>query len=203
MTRCHSRTLIATLALLARAPGAAEDGPVSRLIESMVSVNGCEIIPQDDYVLVAGPTKDRSLIQTKKRFRPPFVVRLVAKTDSTNLRLYYNAGMVILNWEVQKTQLRVHDPVTDEPRGVRGRGYVSPHEWHDIIWEVRPDGMRLVIDDGERFHAVGDYADLDAPVGIGPAFGSVLSLGSLDVVPLKGKEQVERSSRRPVPEGRR
>jgi len=151
---------------------------------SMVRVNGCEVVRQNESVILTSPTHDRSLVQTADAFRPPFVVRLKAKTDSTNLRLYYNAGMVIFNWEVRKTELRVHDPLTDRQTGSPSKGYITPNEWHDIVWEIKPEGMQVSVDGEERFRGTGDYSGIDAPVGLGPAFGSVVSVQSCVIDPL-------------------
>src|SRR5580658_10087818 len=41
-------------------------------------------------------------------FRPPVEITIVAKTDSTNLRIGYAADQVIFNWEENLDQLRVN-----------------------------------------------------------------------------------------------
>ena len=160
-------------------PAAPAVAPVS--MDSMISVNGCLMTPAGGLVLLSSPLPDRALVQTPAKFRPPFSVRLRAATDSTNLRVYYNAGMVILNWEVRQDEFRAHDPLTSQPYAVRGKGWIKPGELHTIVWEVRPDGMSLSVDGETRFSAPGDYANINAPIGIGPAFGSVVSVESFEV----------------------
>jgi hypothetical protein len=153
---------------------AAELGP-----RDLAQVNGCQMVERDGAFVLSSPTNDRSLVQTEKAFSPPLVVRLRARTDSNNIRLYYNAGMVIFNWECAPEQLRVHDPLTDNIKPVPEKGYVTPGEWHDITWEIEPAWMRITLDDELRYEGPGNYADIEAPIGVGPAFGSVVSVESL------------------------
>lgn len=145
-------------------------------------VGGCQMTREGAVVKLSAPTSDRSLVQTSFEFQPPFVVMMRATTDSTNLRLYYNAGMVIFNWECNQQELRVHDPVTNATYSAPGKGYFEPGQMHDITWEVRHDGMRVLVDGEERFSAPGDYLDLSAPVGIGPAFGSTVCIEWFEVL---------------------
>jgi hypothetical protein len=152
-----------------------------------VRVWGCELIKQENVIILKGPDGDRAQILTTKEHEPPFALRVKAKTDSKNLRLYYNMGIVILNWEGNENELRIHDPVTSEIMGVNDQGRIEPDKYHDIAWEVYPDGMRVLVDGKERARRPGDYAKLKAPLGIGPAFGSVITVESFRVEALKGK----------------
>ena len=113
--------------------------------------------------------------------RPPFTLKTVAKTDSTNLRLYWHLGTVIFNWECSVRQLRIHAPDTGRNIGVDGKGFITANEWHDIHWEIRPASMRLVVDGELRFEGEGNWGQIQAPVGIGPCFGSTVTVRSLVV----------------------
>ena len=44
---------------------------------------------------------------SRQAYRPPIEITVVAKTDSTNLRLGYAAEQIIFNWEMNPSQLRV------------------------------------------------------------------------------------------------
>lgn len=160
---------------------AAERSAAAQFKSSMVSVNGCRMTERDGAVVLSSPAEDDSFFQTRRKFRPPFVVRMRATTDSTNLRLYYSAGMVIFNWEVNRTELRVHDPATGRITALRGRGHISPNVWHDIVWTVEPDWMTISVDGDVRYGGAGDYAGVEAPVGIGCAFGSKVSAESFAI----------------------
>lgn len=151
------------------------------LMDLVTIVNGCVMTREGSVVRLSSPTNDRSLVQTSAKFSPPFTVRLRAKTDSTNLRLYYNAGLVIFNWERRQDELRVHDPLTDKIKALSGKGYIEPGQWHDIVWDIQPDGMSISVDGEERLSVPGNYRHIDAPIGIGQAFSSVVSIESFEV----------------------
>ena len=106
--------------------------PKSQDFPQFVSVNECEMVRNKKVVILKAPNGDRSRILTKKEYAPPFALRIKAKTDSKNLRLYYKAGIVIFNWELKEDELRIHDPATGEQMGVEGKGYIEPDKWHDI-----------------------------------------------------------------------
>ena len=91
--------------------------PKSQDFPQFVSVNECEMVRNKKVVILKAPNGDRSRILTKKEYAPPFALRIKAKTDSKNLRLYYKAGIVIFNWELKEDELRIHDPATGEQMG--------------------------------------------------------------------------------------
>jgi hypothetical protein len=152
-----------------------------------VRVWGCEVVRDKEGLILKAPDGDRSQILTVKEHTPPFALRIKAKTDSKNLRLYYDNGVVIFNWEGNENELRIHDPLTGEQMGIEDKGRIEPNEWHEITWEVYPDGMRVLLKGKELARKLGDYADLKASTGIGPAFGSVITVESFRVEALKGK----------------
>jgi hypothetical protein len=84
------------------------------LLSSMIPFMGCVIVRTPDGVQLTGASRDHmmAVALTCKSFRPPFTVKTVAKTDSTNLRLYWHVGEVIFNWECSIRRLKVHDPST-------------------------------------------------------------------------------------------
>ncbi len=153
----------------------------------LVRTWGCEVIKQENTIVLKGPDDDRAQVLTAKEHKPPFVLRVKAKTDSTNLRLYYNAGVLIFNWEVNEDELRFHDPATNEVIGVDNQGKIEPNVYHDIAWEMYPNGMRVLVDGKERARRYGNFEKLEAAVGIGPAWGSVIAMNSFRVEALKGK----------------
>ena len=152
----------------------------------LARVGGCQIVHRHGQMRLLAPTEGRSLVQTMEEYRPPFALRVRAKTDSTNVRLYYNAGMVILNWEVRPSELRFHDPVNDRVSAFPGKGAIEVGKCYDICWEIYPDGTRLLVNGKEVMRKSAEYGNLRAPVGIGPAFGSVLTVESFHVEPLQG-----------------
>lgn len=164
-------------------PGQADDFP------EFAPVSGCDLVKQDKVIILKGARGDQARLLTKTEYAPPFALHVKAKTDSKNLRLYYSKGVVIFNWEGREDELRLHDPENGGGvgMGVPGQGKIEPGKYHDIVWEVYPDGMRVLVNGKERGRMVGNYEKLKAPVGIGPAFGSVITTESFRVEALKGK----------------
>ena len=118
---------------------------------------------------------------TCKSFRPPFTIKTVAKTDSTNLRLYWHVGEVIFNWECSIRRLKVHDPITGRWWDAEGEGFIEVNQWHEIAWEILPTSMRVLVDGTLRFERSGDWGHIEAPVAIGPCFGSAVTVRSFTV----------------------
>ncbi len=173
------------LAPLRGAPASRILAPPSNLVREMQPVNQCEKQIKANCVVLTSPHRDLTFIQSSAKFRPPFALKVKARTDSTNIRMYYGAGMLIFNWEAAQQELRVHDPKTGAALGIKEKGYVSPSKWHDITWEIRATRQRVLVDDELRYEAEGDYADLEGTVAIGPAWGSTVSVDTLFVEPLK------------------
>lgn len=158
----------------------------SEQFPAMARVGGCDVVHRNGKMILSGPTDGRSLVQTKDSYKPPFALHLKAKTDSTNIRLYYNAGMIILGWEVRPGELRFNNPVDDRLIAYPGKGTIKPNQFYDIVWEMYPDGTRLFINGKEAFRKSGEFSQLTAPVGIGPALGSVITVDSFSIRELKG-----------------
>jgi hypothetical protein len=145
-------------------------------IEPLVSRGGCRIQAMDGYVrLITGHNDTRSAT-TVARYSPPFRLIVRAQTDSTNIRLYYPPGWAIFNWEADKTILMVGDFRDAREHEVPDKGYLAVNEWHDIVWEVDVDAVRLYADGELVYTQEGDFSKLAGPLGIGPAWGSVVDV---------------------------
>ena len=153
---------------------------------AMARVGGCDIVYRNGKMILSTPTNDRSLVQTKESYKPPFALHLKAKTDTKNIRLYYNAGMIILGWECKPSELRFHNPLNDRVTAYPRVGAIQPNTYYDIVWEMYPDGLRFLVNGKEAFRKSGEYGMLTAPVGIGPAFGSVVTVESFSINELQG-----------------
>ena len=153
------------------------------LLPTLIPYFGCLIQRSADGIQLTGASRNHmnAAAITPRTFRAPLTLRAVAKTDSTNLRLYWHLGEIILNWECSVRQLRVHDPGTGKQLGIEGRGFIEVGVWHEIVWRIDSGGMRLVVDGEERFAGNGNYAEIDAPLGIGPCFGSTVVVRELSV----------------------
>jgi hypothetical protein len=153
------------------------------LLPSLIPYFGCVIERVADGVQLRGAGRPHmnAAALTPQSFRPPFTLKTTAKTDSTNLRLYWHVGEVILNWECDVRQLRIHHPDTGRQVGLEGLGFIATNEWHEVVWEVKPTTMRVVIDGQVRFEGAGAWSDISAPLAIGPCFGSIVTVRAFAV----------------------
>jgi hypothetical protein len=153
------------------------------LLATMLPFMGCITRQTQDGVELTGATRDHmmAVILTPRSFRPPFTVKTIAKTDSTNLRLYWHVGEVIFNWENSVRCLKVHDPEKGCWWDAADRGFLTGNEWHEIAWEILPASMRVLVDGELRFEHVGRWGEIEAPVAIGPCFGSTVTVRSFRV----------------------
>lgn len=158
------------------------------LLGSLVPEGGCKAEKTTTQTIMASHWRQQApRLVTPDRYRPPFALTVQAMTDTTNIRLYYGSvaeGLVILNWEVRPTELRIHDLLTGQAQAVPGKGSVSKNEWHTIRWEIAAAEMRVFVDGELRYQAKGEFAGLARPLGIGPALGSTVSVRSFVVEPL-------------------
>ena len=56
------------------------------------------------------------------------------------------------------------------------QGFITTGDWHEIVWEIRLDRMRVIVDDEVRFDAPGDYSGIESAPSVGPCFGSTISI---------------------------
>jgi len=113
-------------------------------------------------------------------FRPPVEITIVAKTDSTNLRMAYAADQVIFNWEENMDQLRVDGGPADG-RHVDGAGGIPKDSYVMIRWLVTPEHQAIYVNNRLRFEDSSIYKDIDKPVSIFPANGSVVTVKSITI----------------------
>lgn len=156
------------------------------LIHRLVPHQGCVITRTADGIEIAGSAMNWVMSAAVAPFvvRAPVVIRVVGKTDSTNLRMHYHRGELIFNWECNVRELRVHDPATAEQHPVKGKGFLSMNEWHVIEWEIALDRMRVVVDGEVRFEKQGDYSGFESAPSVGPCFGSTVSVREFSASPL-------------------
>jgi hypothetical protein len=104
-------------------------------------------------------------LTTPGSFRPPVDITIVAKTDSTNLRMAYAADQVIFNWELNGQELRVDGGPAD---GLHkpGAGAIATNKFVNIRWVVTLKKQSIYVDKELRFEHIGDYSQVDRPVSV-------------------------------------
>lgn len=119
-------------------------------------------------------------LTTPNTFQPPVEITVVAKTDSTNLRLSYAADQIIFNWEMNEDQLRVDGGPADGLHR-NGAGKIPPDRFATIRWVVTPQHQSIYVDNELRFEHDGDYSQLNRCVSVFPAGGSAVTVKSIRV----------------------
>jgi hypothetical protein len=117
-------------------------------------------------------------------------ITIVAKTDSTNLRLGYAADQVIFNWEINRDQLRVDGGPADG-HYTSGAGGIPMRKYVTIKWLVTPQHQAIFVDDELRFEHSGDYSNICKPVTVFPAVGSTVTVKSITVKQLAAHPTVQ------------
>jgi hypothetical protein len=167
--RAVAATLLSTLLVGAELATAEDKSPPVTFL--VVENNSDPIVLRNSDTLVTGAT-----------FKPPVEITLVAKTESTNIRVGYAANQVIFNWELNKKQLRV-DGGPANGKHKAGAGEIPVDKYVTIKWTVTPKKQTIQVDDEVRFEHEGDYSKLDKPVKVF-TFRSRISIKSLAVKPL-------------------
>jgi hypothetical protein len=164
------------------------------LIDRLIPHQGCVIARRDGAIEIAGSAMNwvMSAAVAPLVCRPPFVFRVVGKTDSTNLRMHFHRGELIFNWEMSVRELRVHDPATAEQHSLKDKGFLSTTDWHEILWEIKLDRMRVIVDGEVRYDGAGNYAGIESAPSVGPCFGSTVSVREFRILPLAGKRSAHR-----------
>jgi len=156
------------------------------LITRLIPHQGCVITQKGDYIEIASAARNWVMAAAIAPLvcRPPFVFRVVGKTDSTNLRMHWHCGELIFNWECSVRELRVHDPATNEQHGLKDKGFLTTGDWHDITWEIGLDRMRAIVDGEVRFEGPGDYSGIESAPSVGPCFGSTICVREFRITPM-------------------
>ncbi len=135
-----------------------------------------------DGVRLVSSKKHEGKLETSHPYNTPLVITAVAKTNDTDLRLYFgDKGMIILNWELNQTELRHHDPRTGEQHAVPGQGNIPTNTWVTITWTIDEKGSRVQVNGKERYMLPGDYSGLSGGVAVGTYGGSIVTLKSLNI----------------------
>lgn len=134
---------------------------------------------------------DTGIAAFPQTFTIPVRINLTVKTDSTNIRIKFGSGQLILNWECISTELRVHDPILGYSYGVGGKGKVPVNEFVHISWMIGVDCMLLLINGEVRLFSEDEpYMRLlkagisgapESLFSICPAWGSVVTVKDFNV----------------------
>ncbi|HEY2342415.1 MAG TPA: hypothetical protein VGH90_05260, partial [Chthoniobacteraceae bacterium] len=100
------------------------------------------------------------------------------KTDQ-EIRFGYAANEIILNWEVNPSELRVGGgPVAGQHRPMAGE--IPKNELVDVRQIVHAKEMMIYVNGEQRAHWVGDFSRVNGPIKV-RAPGSTVSLKHINV----------------------
>ena len=154
-------------------------------LDKLVAEARCEIKSTAEGVELSSPEKDFTWAATPEKYELPVKFTVVAKTDSTNIRMSFGSAGLIFNWEMNRNQLRFRDRDRPKGMGINGQGGVTPGEWHTFEWTIKEDEIAISVDGEERFRREVDFRGMEEPFRIGPAHGSKVGVKSIEVEELK------------------
>jgi hypothetical protein len=115
--------------------------------------NGIYLLDTDDKII------------SDQEFVPPIAFRIVAQTDSTNIRLGYADDEIIFNWEDHPGELYIGGgPVGGSRKPDAGR--IPVKTWVTIDLVVLPDSMTITVDGEQRFTAKADFSEVRQKLSI-------------------------------------
>jgi hypothetical protein len=158
----------------------------------LITLTGCASpadITRDAIVSTKGIIlEENDRLSTPQSFKPPVEITIVAKTDSTNLRIAYAADQVIFNWERNQDELRVNGGPADGLNKA-GVGRIPTGKFVTIRWVVTPQHQAIYVNDGLRLEHTGDYSRINRRVSVFPALGSKVTVKSIRVKRLTSASQ--------------
>ncbi|ARU60791.1 hypothetical protein CBW65_06565 [Tumebacillus avium] len=162
-------------------------------LHELVPVSACQARLQDLELELSGT----GYVQTRESYQVPLQIEVVAKTDSTNLRLHFGKGQIILNWEEDPNCFVIHEPVMGHDWKLQGKGGIPINEWVTVTWIIDRTQMTVLVNGEERFTfspddglvtlgsgmpwLLANYIHLSSPIGVGPAWGSTVTIRSVRV----------------------
>ena len=159
-------------------------------LSELLPVSMCGAESDGEHLRLSG----YGYVRTPGVYAVPLRIEAVAKTDSTNLRLHFGKGHIIFNWEAAPERMACYEPVYGHSFYVKEQGQIPEDTWVKVMWVIEENHMRVLVDDelrytnagetGDEFHRI-NYRGLMGPVGIGPAWGSTVTVRSLTVQELE------------------
>ena len=124
--------------------------------------------------------KGSARLDTPDTYQPPVEITVVAKTDSTDLRLGYAADQIIFDWGMNRSELRVDGGPADGHHKV-GAGYITPGKFVTVRWVVTETNQSVYVDGNLRFEHDGDYSKINRCVSVFTADKAKVTVKSIKV----------------------
>lgn len=109
---------------------------------------------------------------------------MLAKTDNTNIRISFGGWSLILNWECNKEELHVNDPIMGTTFGISDFGKIPENKFVRIEWLIKLDKTELIIE-GKHIYTF-EYKNppehaIQDKIRVCSAYGSTLTVKSIEV----------------------
>ncbi|WP_199616143.1 LamG domain-containing protein [Paenibacillus alkalitolerans] len=138
----------------------------------------------DNIVHLAFPTSHYAV--TAGEYRVPLRIEAVARTDSSNLRLYLgDKGRVVLNSEANEVNFYIKHPMTRAHMTFDQHGPLEPGRWYRLSLTITERFMRLEVDGEVYAECPGYFVDWSGTIGFGGAFGARVGLREMAIFRLK------------------
>ena len=182
---CQRPIVVPTVSFAVAPPGARVlQIKVSTLRRAVIGL--CGLLVLGGLALAVGKLVQHGVLKgsyhlnTPISYRPPVEITVVAKTDSTNLRLAYAADQIIFNWEARPSEFRIDGGPAD---GLHqdGAGRIPKGKYVTVKWVVTTKRQAIYVDGRLRFEHQGDYSQINRPVSVFPANGSTVTVKSVTV----------------------
>lgn len=120
-------------------------------------------------------------IATPSVFTAPVAFRIIAKTNSTNLRLSYVENEIIFNWEQYMDQEYLHiwkgpfaSKLPKEEFNKRGAGRITKNEWHVFDLTYAKASFSISVDGFPKLSEQADFSQSRSPFSVfGGAYSTV------------------------------
>jgi len=140
-----------------------------------------------DLLVMENGGGDRSMV-TKETFTGPIKINLRAKTNGSDIRIYYQKGSLMLNRH--KNEVWIYDLVYNTDYKFTPKQKITAGEYADIEWTISADYMAVKVNGelwciGEKFYYI--QAQKDNPpeaahVHIAPGPDSIMTVESMQVM---------------------
>jgi len=153
-------------------------------IPELTTVDACIVQRHGRFVRITSLAVDGPYAETRQKYQVPIRCAVRLKTDGPTMIGGPGGGVVFnIKWDEHEGQLAVVDRVAEKWTFTEN-GSLSKDQWHDIIWEVDNEVMRVFADGALLFKGQGRYGGQQGGVRIGPAHGSTIDVSSLIVEPI-------------------
>lgn len=135
------------------------------------------VTKKDNLYILSSAGGDAEALRSTKTFKTPFSLQVRAMTNKNNIRLYFGQrGMIVFNWEMNRKQLRIIEPVIFKRNGISDFKPLEADRMYDLEVRVTDSKISVYANKRKQGEVKGDFSQAEGPIGIGPARGSIVTV---------------------------